>query len=307
MWANFSSIETFEWYCKHGGENSGIDVVIHLRNSSGNIEDNFPSFIEVKTELVYDDGSPTPITPLAPMKVRRSARSTLTLFRSMRPDITFGYGKGSQEFTFRIEEVSFRHQGHRGFKLKVSSRDSSCTNVLPGLMEETLIVKSKPKFIKDTRERGGRTTLVGNAKGIVSSISRNDEHKIKYIPRNVHLTSSQTTSKHYVGKSIATLPLDQVSTLFTAGGTACTSCNVELGGLSGLYPSHHTINCRLAMTLAPYILIDDPKELSYKLINSRAEFHDGDVYGGAPIGLRLHRNEWNKKRKTSYESQKIEK
>jgi len=60
----------FEWYCKCGGENAGIDVTSYLVDSLGNIvDDNFPFVsLPLKTELVYDDGSPTLIIPFFPIE-----------------------------------------------------------------------------------------------------------------------------------------------------------------------------------------------------------------------------------------------
>ena len=95
---------TFEWYSKCGGENAGINVKIYLVNSRGSIvTDDFPfASLPLKTELVYDDGSPTPLMPFHPLKERRSSQnSSNPLYRILRSDPILSSQKTSQDFVFR--------------------------------------------------------------------------------------------------------------------------------------------------------------------------------------------------------------
>ena len=95
---------TFEWYSKCGGENAGINVKIYLINSRGSIvTDDFPfASLPLKTELVYDDGSPTPLMPFHPLKERRSSQnSSNPLYRILRSDPILSPQKTSQDFVFR--------------------------------------------------------------------------------------------------------------------------------------------------------------------------------------------------------------
>eukprot|EP00957_Ditylum_brightwellii_P116490 8885459-Ditylum_brightwellii.AAC.1 len=151
----------FEWFNKCGGENAGLDVIIHLKNSMGNIVNNFSEMFPLHTELVYNDGSSTPLMPLCPLKERKtSSQSRLPLYRPMRPEPILHPGQASHDFTFRVEEVSFHHPGHNGFKLKVSPKNNEQRPlVVPGILEETIKVRSKPKTEPSGKKLGGRKTV----------------------------------------------------------------------------------------------------------------------------------------------------
>ena len=249
--------EIFDWFNKTGGENAGIDVIVHLRNSRGAIEENYPNKLAIKAELVYDDGTPAPTMPFAPLRERRSSgHSKNPLFRPLRPEPILGKGRGSQSFSFRIEEVSFHHPGHDGFKLKVSSKDN-LTNILPGLMEETIVVRSKPKPDEDDtrRRKGGRTTFVINEEMC-------ERLNLEGLPlkrkRKVNLADLEYNPKFDDDEeeiSITTVSMNNISKLFTGSTSFCLYCKAELGSSSGLCPSDHKVDCRLAMTLAPFVTI----------------------------------------------------
>lgn len=135
----------FAWYSKCGGENSGLDVTISIKNEHGVII-NSTQNLQLITELVYSDGSPTPFMPLSPLKERKkTCLSNKPLYRPLRPEPVLGPNLALVPFCFRIEEVSFHHTGHTGFKLKVSSSRNSPMMVHPGVLTENIIVLSKPK------------------------------------------------------------------------------------------------------------------------------------------------------------------
>jgi len=245
--------EEFEWYCKTGGENSGIGVVIHLKDSLGAIFDNFPTTLPVKVELVYDDGSSVPFFPIAPLKDKKSINSPLLpLFRPLQPEPILGLGTGSQFFCFRIEEVSYHHQGHSGFTIKVSPADDMCSNVLPGKMTETLIIKSKPKPRKIRRSKGGRKTSVQKAS--VMTIGKYEIGGSKSIvrPRKVSLQRDDISAVSPV-RQRDRFPMkeDLISYLFTDGRRSCVQCNADLSSCSGLCLSDHKETCALRKTLLP--------------------------------------------------------
>ena len=69
-------------------------------------------------------------------------------------------GQTSIYFSFRVEEVSFRHPNQGGFKLKVSHLGPSRFTIESGVMEETIVVLSKPNVdIAFQTKRRGRSLL----------------------------------------------------------------------------------------------------------------------------------------------------
>jgi len=245
--------EKFEWYCKTGGENSGIGVVIHLKDSLGAIFDNFPTTLPVKVELVYDDGSSAPFFPIAPLKDKKSISSALLpLFRPLQPEPILGLGTGSQFFCFRIEEVSFHHQGHSGFTIRVSPADDTCSNVLAGTMAETLIIKSKPKPRKIRRSKGGRTTSVQSASVMTICKYEKGGYKSVVRPRKVSLqTDDISATLPPLQKDRFPVKEDFVSHLFTDGRRSCVLCNADLSSCSGLCLRDHKEKCAFRKTLLP--------------------------------------------------------
>ena len=64
------------WYCKYGGGNNGLKVILHLKDENGRILN--PSLIplEMNTELVYDYGYATTFTPLSTLKEKKYSRAS---------------------------------------------------------------------------------------------------------------------------------------------------------------------------------------------------------------------------------------
>ena len=151
----------FSWFNKCGGENSGLDVMIHLRDEKGRIVNDITETVYLKTELVYSDESPTPYMPLMPLKERRSHKVSETpLYNPLRPEPILNPGQTAISFSFRIEEVSFRHPHQSGFKLKVSHLGPSRFMVHSGLMEETIVVLSKQNNDASQMKKRGRCRAV---------------------------------------------------------------------------------------------------------------------------------------------------
>lgn len=169
--------DDFAWYSKLGGEKSGLSVIFHLKDEKGRIVN--PSVaMPLRTELIYSDGTPTPLLPLAPLKEKRSSKkSKTTLYRPLVPDPSLEPSKDSKSFSFRIEEVSFHHPDKHGFKLKVSPADPNQHFVHPGFLEENIIVLSKPKHdaTKSRKMRGGRASFANIAAAPVAAIADDEE------------------------------------------------------------------------------------------------------------------------------------
>ena len=94
---------------------------------------------------MYEDGSPTPPNPICPLKDRKTGKpSSKALFRCSEPIITPGNARIS--IKFRIEEVTFHHSGHDGFRLKFSLLEGPLFVVVhPVTSSEIIVVLSKPK------------------------------------------------------------------------------------------------------------------------------------------------------------------
>lgn len=266
------SPEHFEWYNKNGGDMIAIDVLIHLKDVNGDIVFDYPRPLRLKTELVYDDGTAAPTYPLLRIKKkfnrngkkREKTDDSSKLFHPTRPDPILGEGVGSQYFSFRIEEVS-NHHSRSGFKLKVSPMDKSCTDVMYGVMEETIIVKSKPKTPVKKRSKGGRTTILHSPNTIFYPFVTDNNEQIKSKGemtskketrdvRKVSLDDLSKSSMYDRNSDTITMKLTTVTSMFTGcKGSKCLACGEELeSGRVGDCPSHHKSDCRFNMTLVPF-------------------------------------------------------
>ena len=151
----------FCWHNKCGGENAGIDVKIHLRDSKGRLVKDHCEMLSLTSELIYMDHTACPFMPLQPLK-RRASRTmpTYPLYRPLRAEPVLEPRQATADFCFRIEEVSATHaqkggKGKSGFKLKVSIEDEHWSRMIsPGIMDEVIVVRSKAR--KDELEREGK-------------------------------------------------------------------------------------------------------------------------------------------------------
>ena len=274
---------TFEWFNKHGSDNAGIDVLIHMRDSSGSVVNPVLRKLPLRTELVYDDGTPVPIMPLKPLRDKKGSQNrALKLYRPLRPDPVLGTGKkSSQFFSFRIEEVSLHHQNHKGFKLKVSPADfSHASNILPGLLEETIVVRSKSNGHPNvTGQRAGRvlTTFVP----IVSTGAHPKRKRPAQagtspafdqcgpkLPRRVSVTNEtlrQAREKicHLVPgirEDLAVLTVERLCEAFLLPGriASCMLCRMKMEtSHSMLILSNHRSFCRFSQSILPNVTFVD--------------------------------------------------
>ena len=177
--------ETFEFYNSYGGDNRPIDVWIHLKDSIGRIVQKYDRPIHLVTSLVYEDGTVVPPGFKGKVYTANKSKPNSDIYRRLRPDPILD-GKSdtaSAFFSFRIEEVSFRHEPHSGFKLYVVPYDQDgnvLKDIAPGIMEEVIVVKCRPsKMIKSDvgqsgSKIGGRRTVMQKALGGVPVVVRRD-------------------------------------------------------------------------------------------------------------------------------------
>lgn len=217
----------FAWYSKCGGENAGLDVVVSMKDDKGQIIYS-PEPLHLVTELVYSDESPTPFMPLCPLKERRtSTTSRKTLYRALRPEPVLGPDKTIAPFCFRIEEVSFHHPNHSGFKLKVSC-PSNCPRVVhPGILRENIIVLSKPKH-------ENTPSLVN--KGIIQDGGKT--------PSVVNFQNDGP---------IAVIPVEKLINGLLTNDNKCRSCSKIISKTEFLSLASHEESCHIVINLLPFI------------------------------------------------------
>jgi hypothetical protein len=279
--------------------------MIHLKDRKGSIVHNHLD-MSLSTELVYEDGSP--LIMHRPSAIRRKQKLLSVLpktsragqeqqqepesftktksnqvYRPMRPEPILLNGDGSIHFAFRIEDVSANHKPHTGFKLKVllgSPPMADGTIIYGGLMDETIIVKSRPTtmrigpFVQD-RSVGGRTTILQKVLGgipilgnISSKLRRSDSKKKNFPPEKTALdvvtvpitaqrSSSMDNSKYIqVDSTTQTISFDMecINSFFCGTSNACLSCGETLKVGECLSPSEHKLDCRLFLTLSPLLI-----------------------------------------------------
>jgi hypothetical protein len=306
--------DRIEWYSKQGGDNTSIDVMIHLKDRKGVIVHKHPD-LPIFTDLVYEDGSALVMHRLTAegRKKKLSLKSkevtqeqetrisktrgkrNQIVYRPMRPEPILFNGNGSVHFAFRIEDVSVNHKPHVGFKLKVCCGPMMAdgTRVYGGLMDETIVVKSRPSVTTKSgplqdRTVGGRTTILQKVLGgipilgnITSKLARSPLKKEKSDPKEAQLNVSTTSAvrenippatgavplptllstnktKKYIQVDSKTqkvsFDMECINSFFCGIGNSCISCGEILPIGECLSPAEHKLDCRLFLTLSPLLI-----------------------------------------------------
>ena len=248
-----------------------IDVLIHLKDLNGAIIYDYPELLRIKTELVYDDGSPTPTFPTFSLKHKTNSKgknkaigsSSIELFQTLRPEPVLGRGVGSQYFSFRIEEVSAHHPNKLGFKLKVSPYYETA-NVFYGVMEETIIVKSKPKTsLFKKRSKGGRKSILQPSSGLEKTEKKKMNVAMSNAPRKISVDNLTQSSRYDQQSNTIKMKLSSVNSIFSGCSSMnCIACGEKLKPGMGLCPSNHKSDCRFNLTLVPFALAASEKKSS---------------------------------------------
>lgn len=264
-----------------------IDVLVHLKDLNGAIVYDYPELLRIKTELVYDDGSPTPNFPLFSLKHKTNSKgknkaigsSSIKLFQTLRPEPVLGRGVGSQHFSFRIEEVSAHHPNKLGFKLKVSTYCETA-NVFHGMMEETIIVKSKPKTsLFKKRSKGGRKSILQPLSGLekTKKMKMNDGMSSN-APRKISLDDLTESSQYDQQSNTIKMKLSSVNTIFSGCSSMnCIGCGEKLKAGMGLCPSNHKSDCRFNLTLVPFALAASEKKSSSVAAAAAKNYQSGII------------------------------
>jgi hypothetical protein len=151
---------TFVYYNKLSSKNQNLEVAIHLLSEDGNISKCTMPKMKLGIKLVYEDGIPVPIMPIKPLKLARQNKDDGIVPRSDKPilcnldckDPELGGTTNSTVFRFFLEEVSYHHHGHDGYKLRVSVQNLQNIVIHPAVMKELIVVLSKPRRISQEHE-----------------------------------------------------------------------------------------------------------------------------------------------------------
>lgn len=261
------------FYSKHGGENTSINVMIHIKNRDGSIIEDYPFKLPIKTDLVYEDGTAVCL-PSKGQVIQK-------VYKMMRPEPTLGKGADSCHFAFRIESVSKNHMDHDGFRLKVMCDDP---HIADGLMEEIIVVKSRPAGINKRKNDqlfiGGRSTILQKAIGGIPVIVSNAARDIapigtsKTFPKKHSCAEPQPPIISSAAPPIVSLEIPKkeqfevddavqpssilfspsnVSKFFTGVGDRCLACSEKLSPDEGLLPVNHKPGCELYSSLSPIL------------------------------------------------------
>ena len=156
-----------------------LSVSIQVKGEDGEpCERKLPP-LKLKAELVYEDNSPAPLRPLCPLRDSQKRNPTLIL-NEIRGGPRFSSLNHPMVFSFRIEEVSFHHSGHTGFKLHVFPEEGFRSFPIHHQpMDEIVVVLSKPKLNKSILETI-ETSGVKDTKRKRDSFDLFDEKKPTY-------------------------------------------------------------------------------------------------------------------------------
>lgn len=230
-YCDFVKQDVFAWYSKCGGEQSSLSALIHLKDANNNAP-KFVDGLELLAELVYEDGSPTPLKPICPLKDRKSGQiSNKPLFRlCTKPRLL--PGESCASFSFRIEEVTFHHSGHHGFKLKISPADSLPLIIHPAISSEIIVVLSKPKSgLRNSNMHQQSNTLVATQ------------------PKKRKVSASVKED----GKSAFEVPISLLITGYRVNGK-CLTCKRKISIEKFLERGEHTRSCSFATLVVPTAL-----------------------------------------------------
>lgn len=255
--------QTFLFFHAHGGDNRPIDCWIHLKDSTGRIVNDFHKPIHLVTSLVYEDGTRVPPGFKGKVYTTKKTKQNLDIYRRLRPDPVLDgtSDAASAFFSFRIEEVSFRHDPHSGFKLYVVPYDEDgnvLADIAPGIMEEVIVVKCRPtKSIKNCVMKpggkiGGRRTIMQKALGGIPVVLREN--------------SSTSNQKQSVTKKESSAVQSQRSSWSTEDDSVQTpkikrlNLDTDMSAISSHSPSISELDSSECMESGLYVKYDDERD-----------------------------------------------
>jgi hypothetical protein len=337
---------TFAWYKNSRfGTNNLLSVMIQVKDEDGKACTRKLPSLKLKTELVYDDDSPAPLRPLCPLRDSQKKNPSLIFNRIYgEPSIPANESEqgGSittdpKKFSFRIEEVTFHHSGHKGFKLFVSLKNE--IQQIPSLiihqspMDEVIVVLSKPKInlhqampdLISTKNGKRKRNKINQLDDSDDETANNDiDVNIKVGEAFEHFNSShdlltnanqlpvssddEERSKVDVGirekDEIVVIPLGALIDSYRCLDS-CFCCNIPIKKEEFLSPSQHEASCIFATQVLPLLTLMGVKESSIKVENISTETDADANLQLSPFSRRLPstRNAAFKERNTNVDSQ----
>lgn len=281
---------TYVYYNKLVSKFYGLEVAIHLLSDDGKICKSPMPTMKLRTELVYEDGIPVPIMPMKPLKITGRRHSSGTVSRSEKPILRnldckqpyLGKNKNSTLFRFLLEEVTYHHHGHDGYKLKVSVDNSRNILVHPGVMKELLVVLSKPKRMNSeynscqqsapTMKSMDRKTFVVQKREAVNRCNSTKRKLSDFDDEpcfdTTHLVAKRSKvqdinsiiSQSPNGK--ASIKISDILQAYGFNGM-CFVCRSPVDIKTILRAEHHTVTCAFVEKLLPLFQNVDTSKLSH--------------------------------------------
>lgn len=239
--------DTYVWFGKCGNGNTGLDIKVSLKNEYGETA-LFSGLTPFIAELVYDDCSPAPEFALSAHKLRRASNPTrpTKLFNVLTPNPAIRPFQESGCFSFRIEEVSFHHPGHAGFRIKVSAVQDKHITIHPAVLNKLIIVLSKPKYDNEsiaTEELDSVKNAFRKRKSDSMELTSCNSREAA-IPRQVSDSQKLTNS---------VVNLHHLASCFLLHG-GCMCCKKPMQSSNEFYSvAMHELTCHVVTNLVPRI------------------------------------------------------
>jgi hypothetical protein len=238
----------YAWFAKSGGGTLGLEAEVVMLDEDGSTVEHYACKVPLKTALIYSDGIPAPermVNAKAHSKGKgkgkgkgtflasssHDAAKKLQLFNDLTANHSLGPEKLSQNLSFRIEEVSFHHAAHAGFKIKVSLANSGQMNVRAAILNETIVVLSKPKTRLDGMARD--PTVRKTTKDVPTKISLAP----KAVPGKSVKVSKEPSGKTAVTENTSKKRKNAPGTDLSPEGSLLSTSGHAPKTANGTYPS----------------------------------------------------------------------
>jgi hypothetical protein len=281
---------TYVYYSKLASKCYGLEVAIHLLSEDGKVCKSQMPAMKLRTRLVYEDGIPVPIMPMKPLKIAGRRYSSGTISRSEKPILRslngkepcLGNSKNSTLFRFLLEEVTYHHHGHDGYKLHVSLDNTQNIVVHPGVMKELIVVLSKPKRMSsdcETLQQSvtkmksmDRKTFVVQKRETVNKCNSSKRKKLSDSNDEACLNTTDCLAKrskfeninpiiHHLPNDKASMKISDILQAYGFNGM-CFQCRSRVDIKTILQAEYHTVNCAFVQKLLPLFQNVDISKLS---------------------------------------------
>jgi hypothetical protein len=280
----------YVYYNKMGELGNGLTLLIHILDENGEPY-KVQNDLWLRSELIYEDFLPVPILPFAKKRNQShiSSRKKFSwkekeIFIRMRGEPLIRHGEYSTTFNFHLDDVTYHHHGHDGYKIKLSVPQTNKLSVYPGIMSEVIAVLSKPKKIYMNNPNS-----VSKAKHLlkIEDIQMEEDRCspiIKYSTPTVLVEDGEWNGKlqlvrssiketpkkrkagdisieeelkvRFIEKTCnddkVSVPMHAIYDSFICNGS-CFTCQANVTAQTILIPTSHFIGCKLAVKVLPFL------------------------------------------------------